>query len=75
MQKYSYITELYACILKIFVVIFLIPINFVISFVIYSTPTLSKYVTAYVFRYKAIQSVLTELYVSFDKLSRILYFR
>ena len=60
MQKYLHITELYACILKIFVVVFLLPIDF-FSFLflrkvgwggggvggergICSTPTLSKYV-------------------------------
>ena len=31
-QKYPHITELYAYILKIFVCIFLLPINFLISF-------------------------------------------
>ena len=37
-QKYSHITELYACILKIFASMFLLPISFLISFGICSTP-------------------------------------
>ena len=41
-QKYPHITELYACILKIFAITFLLPINFLISFGICSTPTESK---------------------------------
>ena len=41
-QKYPHITELYACILKIFVTIVDLSINFWISFGIYSTPKLSK---------------------------------
>ena len=45
MQNHSHITESYACTLKIFVVIFLFPINFIISFGICSTPKLSKKVT------------------------------
>ena len=38
---YPSIIELYACFLKIFVMIFLIPMNFSISFGIFSTPKLS----------------------------------
>ena len=41
-QKYPHITELYACILKIFVTIVDLSINFWISFGIYSTLKLSK---------------------------------
>ena len=41
-QKYPHITELNACILKIFVLMFLSLINALISFRIYSTPKLSK---------------------------------
>ena len=52
-QKYPHITESYACILKIFVIIFLLPINFMISFGICSTPKESKYVTVLLFRYNA----------------------
>ena len=55
MQSYSHIIEFYACILKIFVVIFLLPINFLISFEICATPKLSKYVTLSPFTYKANQ--------------------
>ena len=54
-QKYSHITESYACILKMFACMFLLPINFLISFGICSTPTLSKYVTLLFNEYKAIQ--------------------
>ena len=41
-QKYLRITETYACILKIFVCIFLLSINILISVAICSTPKLSK---------------------------------
>ena len=41
-QKNPHITELYACILKIFVCVFLLPINSLISFEMCSTPKLSK---------------------------------
>ena len=41
-QKYLHIIESYACILKIFVFMFLLPINVLISFGICSTPKLSK---------------------------------
>ena len=44
-QKYPHVIEWYAFILQIFVMIFLFPMNFVISFGIYSTPKLSKYLT------------------------------
>ena len=42
MQKYSHVVESYACILKIFVFMFLLPINVLISFGICSTPKESK---------------------------------
>ena len=42
---------------KILVIIFLIPMNFLISFGICSTPKLSKYVTFSAFTHKAIQWV------------------
>ena len=41
-QKYLHIIESYACILKIFVFMFLLPINVLISFGICSTPKESK---------------------------------
>ena len=41
-QKYPHITESYACILKMFVLMFLLLINVLISFGICSTPKLSK---------------------------------
>ena len=41
-QKYPHIIESYACILKIFAITFLLPINFIISLGIYSTSKLSK---------------------------------
>ena len=37
-QKYPHIIELYACILKMLVCVFLLPISFMISFRIWSTP-------------------------------------
>ena len=42
-QKYPHIIESYACILKIFVFMFLLPINVLISFGICSTLKESKY--------------------------------
>ena len=42
MQKYPHITESYACILKMFVLMFLFSTNSLISVGIYSTPKLSK---------------------------------
>ena len=53
--KYLHITESYACILKIFASMFLLPINFLISFGIRSTQKLSKQVTLLFNAYKAIQ--------------------
>ena len=41
-QKYPHITESYACILKMFVLMFLLLINVLISFGICSTPKESK---------------------------------
>ena len=41
-QKYHHITESYNCILKMFVLMFLLLINVLISFGICSTPKLSK---------------------------------
>ena len=54
-QKYPHIIELLASILKIYVIIFLFPINFLISFGICLTPKLSKYGIFSAFTYKAIQ--------------------
>ena len=42
LQKYPHIIELYTCVLKIFVFMFLLPINVQISFGICSTPKESK---------------------------------
>ena len=67
-KKYPHITESYACILKIFVVIFLLPMNFLISFGICSTPKLSKYVIISPFTYKPIQWVPTDLYLIYTDL-------
>ena len=41
-QKYPHIIEPYACILKIFIFMFLLPIHALIFFGIYSTPKLSQ---------------------------------
>ena len=54
-QEYPDITESYACILKIFVCMFLLSINIIISFGICSTPKLSNAVTILFTAYKAIQ--------------------
>ena len=56
-QKYPHITESYACILKMFAVMFLLLIIFLISFGMCSTPKLSNYVTDLVFTYNSIQWV------------------
>ena len=45
MQKYPHITESYACILKIFAIMFLLLIIFLISSGMCPTPKLSKYVS------------------------------
>ena len=58
-QKYSHITELYACILKIFVTIIDLSVdllkNVLNSFGICSTPKLSKFVIILALTYNAIQ--------------------
>ena len=55
-QKYPHITESYDYILKIFAIMFLLLlVKFSISFGMFSTPKLSKYVTVLVFTYNAIQ--------------------
>ena len=45
-QKYSHIVESHAYIPKIFVVMFLLPMIFLISIGIYSTPKLLKFILA-----------------------------
>ena len=55
MQKYPHIIKLYACILLIFVAIFLLPIT---SLGICSTSKLLKYVALSPLTYKDFQSVL-----------------
>ena len=62
-RKSLHIIESYVCILKIFVVRFLLPVDFLVSLGIYSTPKLSKQVTTLdvppsLFTYKAIHWVL-----------------
>ena len=54
-QKYPHIIELSACILNMFVFVFLCPINLLISLGTCSTPKLSKSITSLFFTYKAIQ--------------------
>ena len=54
-QKYLHIIESYACILKIFVFMFLLPINVLISFGICSNPKESKQVTSLFYTCKATQ--------------------
>ena len=54
-EKYPHITESYACILKILAIIFLLPINFLISFEICSTPKELKYDAVLLFTYNATQ--------------------
>ena len=49
------IIEVYACILKIFVMAFLFLTDFSISFGRYLSPKLSKYIILLPFTYKAIQ--------------------
>ena len=61
LQKYPHIIESYVSILQIFVMIFLFPMNFLISFGICSSPKLSKNITLLPFTYKAIQFVPTDL--------------
>ena len=56
-QKHPYITAFYACILKIFACMLLLPIKFLISSGICSNPKLSKYVTLLFNAYKAMQWV------------------
>ena len=64
MQKYPHIIESFACILQVFVLMFLLYLNFFISFGICSTPTLSKYITPTPMTFKAAQLVYFDLYSS-----------
>ena len=63
-QKYPHIIELSACILNMFVFVFVCPINLLISLGTCSTPKLSKQTTSLFFTYKAIQCVPTSAYSS-----------
>ena len=63
-QKHQHIIESIACILKILVMMFLLLMNFQISFGVYSTLKLLRYVTLSPFSYKAIQWVPTDSYLS-----------
>ena len=63
-QKYPQIIESYACILKILVFRFLLSINVLISFGIYSTPKESKYIISLFCTCKAAQWVLISEYSS-----------
>ena len=63
-QNYPRIIELSACILNIFVFVFLCPINLLISLGTSSTLKLSKYITSLFFTYKAIQCVPASAYSS-----------
>ena len=63
-QKYPQIIESYACILKIFALIFLLSINYLISFGICSTPKESKQVTSLLFTHKGNQWVPISEYSS-----------
>ena len=59
--KSPHIIELQVCILKTFVMIFFLPITLLISFGMYSTTKLSKYVTLLPFTYKTIHCVPIDL--------------
>ena len=63
-QKSPLIIESQSCILKIVVTIFLLPINFLFSFEMCSTPKLSNYVILLLFTSKGIQWVLINFYSS-----------
>ena len=60
-QKYPHLIEWCACILYIFVIIFLFPLSFLVSFGICPTLKLSKYITLLPFTYKSIQWVPIDL--------------
>ena len=61
-QNYQHIVESYACTLQIFIIMFLFPANFLVSFGVCPTLKLSKYVTLLSFIYKAIQWVPIDSY-------------
>ena len=63
-QKYPHIIESYACILKIFVLMFLLLMNALISLGICSTPKELKQVTLLFYTYNATQWVLMSEYSS-----------
>ena len=63
-QKYLHIIELSACIINMFLLMFLSSINLLISLGICSTPKLSKQSTSLSFTYKAIQCVPLSKYSS-----------
>ena len=62
MQNYFHIIQSEVCIFKIFVMIFLLPLTFLICFGMCSTLQLPKYVTLLPFTYKAIQWVPNNFY-------------
>ena len=64
MQKYPHIIGLSACILNMFVFMFLYPINLLVSLGAYSIPKLSKQLISLIFTYKAIHCVPTSAYSS-----------
>ena len=57
MQRYLHITESQAYVLKMFAIMFLLLINFLISLEICSIPKESKYMTVLLFTYNAIHGV------------------
>ena len=64
MQKYPQVTEWFASTRKMLAIMFLLPINFLISLGISSTPKLSKYAISFLLQNKAIQCVPTSAYLS-----------
>ena len=63
-QKYPHIIKLSACILNMFVLMHLCPMNLLNSLGTSSKPKLSKQITSLFFTYKAIQFVPTSAYSS-----------
>ena len=61
-QKYPHSIELPACILNMFVLMFLCLMKCIISLGTYCTPKESKKITSLFFTYKAIQCVPTSAY-------------
>ena len=64
MQKYPRVIEFSACILNMFVLMSLCPLNLLIFLGTCSTPKLSKQKTPLFFTYKAMQCVPTSAYSS-----------